>query len=712
MKSLAKKVIFLLLISLFSPIYFQIFAENTESKPDSLKKTSSNINYLSPVKKSQELYNILKKKGFKPSFQSLSSSDDYSFPHNIIINFESPLLQNDDLENADLENLESEKQAGEKTQKNFYLDEEDNGKLKTVIFAFTQDYAAKKTDELISFLEDAKKLIEEKKINISLELVLTANDNINLRSQDNALHKSGSAYYAQLHYEEDNICAVIFLDTEEAVSAKKIQAAASKEIAPLYLLKSTINSLKETNMDYSIPVKFSFLYKNSLIAEDERLSSFMENKIPSIGVQLSCQEENKAFLENLLFNLNKVENSAWEKNYIFYRLGLNEIYISEGILIILFSLFSAITLFLLVFMTFRKSLQFRQIRRDIAKTWFIIPLVILLTALICQGTEALFSKTNLNFIILLGIKIFLSLIFTLFIFALQVKYNWGTSLEASHFLLQLSAGIALFVFTFKDITLLFSFFLFFTITFFFGSFKKKSFIILTFIFLFIPFFPYLYALAKYADKLELTKFKDLTFGGNFLLALLIYPFELCCFRMFTLLSALKNEDKSKDKIKFKKVIIAVAATSAIFIFIYSFYAIYLTRNQNKKNQNKMKINFSQMIESKDEFCKVDFFKTSFAGLEMKHLIIKTDANVLRYIVSIECQEAAPIYGSNYEYTFDGANKIYFVLPDNPEGEIEIIYRSDNKYEAKINFESYYKEKNNDKIIYHESRSIFVEKENE
>ena len=94
---------------------------------------------------------------------------------------------------------------------------------------------------------------------------------------------------------------------------------------------------------------------------------------------------------------------------------------------------------------------------------------------------------------------------------------------------------------------------------------------------------------------------------------------------------------------------------------------------------------------------------------MKHLVLNSRAKVIRYIISVECQDAAPIYGSNYEYTFDGTNKVYFVLQDNPDGEIEIIYRSDNLYDQKITLEAFYESELNKKLIYHEKQSILVKR---
>ena len=138
-----------------------------------------------------------------------------------------------------------------------------------------------------------------------------------------------------------------------------------------------------------------------MLSGNKRVTSFLENNIPSLGLYLSISDDNLELYKNLMKELSSVTNADWEKNYDFYRFGLTEIFIPEGLLLILFSVFSFLTLFSLVFMTFRKSARTRQIRRDIAKTWFIIPFMVLFTGLICQVVEWSLSRSNLNFAIII-----------------------------------------------------------------------------------------------------------------------------------------------------------------------------------------------------------------------------------------------------------------------------------------------------------------------
>lgn len=681
MKFLFRRALILFVFSAVSVFISPFFAEMNPSY------SISDEENLSPVKISEILYQLLKKEKWAPVYQSLSSSDEESYPHNIIVTIDNTsadakdtLLLSDDSLNSN--------------------------KIKTVIFSFSQNYALKKTEELLNLLSQTRELIQTGEISFNFQLLLTANDNPRISTKDNAVHLTGTDCYSENLSEEDQICALVFLDNEKSSSTIKLIPGGAKLVSPSYLLKSTIKALKTSGLDYWLPSKFVYLYKNGMLSGNKRVTSFLENNIPSLGLYLSISDDNLELYKNLMKELSSVTNADWEKNYDFYRFGLTEIFIPEGLLLILFSVFSFLTLFSLVFMTFRKSARTRQIRRDIAKTWFIIPFMVLFTGLICQVVEWSLSRSNLNFAIILGIKIIISLLFAFLLYSLQVKFHWGTSIESSRFLLQVAAGFALFTFTYSDLTMLLPFFLFFTLVFVGSYFTKKHTILIATILFIVPFIPYLYAIAHYSDSAELSKLKNFSYLQNCLFALILYPFELGWSRILIVFGIFNDQEQLKRKKALKRIIISISITISIYFAAYVTYASFILTHTKRSSAGE---NTLTIIESPDEKIDFDFSRTTFAGLEMKHLVLNSREKVIRYIISVECQDAAPIYGSNYEYTFDGTNKVYFVLPDNPEGEIEIIYRSDNLYDQKITLEAFYESELNKNLIYHEKQSILVKR---
>lgn len=640
----------------------------------------------SPYSLSERLQKSLTKEGYKPYYQAMTGSDDGIFPHNIIISFENPLEH----EVTDLH-------------------------LNKVIFAFTQNYASAKYEELTQILDCAKELVETQQIDYSIEFAITANDLPQVPTYDKAPHLTGTAVYATSIADNDNLAAVVFMD-RDITKGKKIRPLDTREIvpggngstSPRYLLAKLIAAVKDSSLDYFIPPKAEFLYKYSLVSGDERVSNFLENNIPAAGIEISLSSDNLKLFKNIALRLTGIEDCSHEKNYVFTRLGLREIFIKEQTLVILYALFTLVCLCALIYMTFRKNRRTRQIRQDITKSWFIIPGVILITALIFELIELLTFDTSLSFTVILGIKLFVAMLIGTIIYSVQVKFHFGTSIESSRFLMYFTTSLSLYVFSFFDISLLMLFFELFLISFIGGFFKKKAMIIISTILMIAPFIPYLYALAEYADFNSLTKTRSFTFFSNCLFALIIYHFELGWSRILISLNIFSHHDQLKKRQDLIRIIVSTSVTTLMVLAAYVIYASSIQANKKLVRNSMPQITIQ---ESAVQNVAVDFSRSKFAGLEMKHLIISTEQEAIRYIVSIECNDAAPIYGSNYEYVFDGENRIYFTLPDNPSGQLEIIFRSENIYDSKIYIESYYKMKgeNSADTIFHEERSITLEK---
>ena len=109
-------------------------------------------------------------------------------------------------------------------------------------------------------------------------------------------------------------------------------------------------------------------------------------------------------------------------------------------------------------------------------------------------------------------------------------------------------------------------------------------------------------------------------------------------------------------------------------------------------------------DSGHEYISISLSEETFMEFKLHHVMVKSDETVkiLRYNITIEAPAAVPCYDCNYNYTISGKNKAYLLLPDNPDGDLAIVYSSEQDQQQTITIDTYLQTEDGSLILEHDA----------
>lgn len=627
------------------------------------------LSYSQELSLDESLYNTLIETEFKPSYQSLSSSEQSIYPQNILLY----LPKNTVSQNTS---------SISKTKK-----------LETLLITFTQEDIKSDTQGFLTFL----RTLEAKELPLDILITLTANDNIGkiLFPHSENHHPSGTEAIASYITNTENTCAIAIIKGEN----NRIVSGGSGLTSPLWLVKKIKDSCTENNIKTWLPNSATFLYRLRFTREDERVSPFFDASIPAIGLYTKQIQDSYTVLATVAEKLSVTNISAWDSHYSYISFFGIEFWLNETFYLFFYIIFSFIVLFSACFTGFSSSNKNRALLRDLSRNWYQIVLIITITAL------SLYFSNKIKFlhfplaIINLGVELVFVMLISLIIFTIQSGLKILVAYEACSRLVLFSSIINIFIFTCIDISFLFLFSFEYIACYIAKNAKTKPSIIFSLILMILPFIPQTANILFAAAPRTLKRITDIDILGTLLISVALFPFQIQFFRLLILMDIFGNRKKNTIILKIIRIIVFIASSVAAFIGLYlailsSIIYIGISKNLFLIPRKPIATQKSFIQDNSKDFVELSFSQSDFAEYAFNSLLISNETKdshsckILRYDIKIETESGVPLNDCNYPYSLLGRHKAYIELPDYPAAPVSIVFTNEKKVSFVITVDSY------------------------
>ena len=555
-----------------------------------------------------------------------------------------------------------------------------------VFFCFMQDDFFSHNTEITDFLYYLKN--QERSWNATV--LFSALDNSEYKTEDSI---NGTKIFAETLDDADLCCAVTISFNENENTA--IYTGSKKNTTPLWLTKQISNAFFDSKIPFSFKNKLSSIYRLGIVKGQERLSYFLANRIPSIEINFHAPSDILA-LKKFAENYTSEGSEEWDIHYIHINRGniFRALFIGERTIILSCLSVGILTILLLCIFSFI-GVNGERHKYEFIKTSYMIPFTISLSFLsLVLGQHvatALSSFFDINPIILYGIKIVFSMIFISALFTVQGILKISVTAFMYGYLLLVVAIFNIFLFSTRDLTLFVIFVAEYILIYLSRNAKNLPVLSVYFILMMIPFFPYGFIIIRSAEDIELTKTVFTTAGGNLLLSMAIFPFQITWLRMLVFLNVRAGiKGYTMKKIILNGIFSTIAILSFISLVIF-LISHFIYRPDFRKAQ---KIE-TKIIREEKFTLSAKLSSDEFLGMKTNHIKILSEADALRYEILLKGDKNShPIFDSIYNYTIvtdTEGNDIYaFIIPDYPPKQVTIDYAAPSKAAATIEVTAFYK----------------------
>jgi len=609
---------------------------------------------------------ILAENGYSPIQQSLSHTGQDNFAYNLLLNFPETKLPDDTTELFD----KSEIRRNE------------------VIFCFLQEDFYTYAVEILDFLNFLRNLERD----WTATVLFSALDKSEFIDNNSI---KGTEVFASQVDDTDSCCAIIV--RFNPIENTTIYTGSIKSTTPRWLLQQITDAFFNTKSDFSFNNKLSAIYRLGTIKGQERLSCFFMNDIPAIEINFSYYA-GIFVLKNFAENYTNENSWEWDKHYIYMDFGkfFKTVFISEHALIIACLSVGFFTILLFCIFSFTgKNGELHKY--EFIKSSYMIPFTIGLSFLSLYLGQHLVSLVSsaieLNPIIQYGIKLVFSMLFISILFTIQDLLKMSVTAFMYGYLLLVVAIFNIFLFATIDLTLFAIFVTEYIIIYFSRRAKTLIFLATFFVLMLLPFLPYGFIIIKNAEEAELTKTVFKTAGGNLLLALAIFPFQITWLRILIFL----NFQAGFRGYTMRRIILNIILSTIIILSIISVVFFLISHFIYKPDVRAAK-RIETKIERDERFTfSAKLSHDEFSNMRTNHINIRSDEDALRYEVVLKGEKVLhPIYDSIYDYTItseeNGIDSYSFVIPDYPPKKITIDYAAPAQTKATIEVTAFYKTK--------------------
>ena len=617
-------------------------------------------------KLSSTVESILTENGHSPIQQSLSHTGQDNFAYNILLSFPETKVPDNTTEFFDKSEI----------------------RRTEVIFCFLQEDFYTYEVEILDFLNFLKNLERD----WTATILFSALDNAEYVDKNSI---KGTEVFASQVDDSDSCCAITI--GFNPIESTTIYTGSLKNTTPRWLLQQITDAFFNTKTEFSFNNKLSAIYRLGTIKGQERLSYFFKNDIPAIEINFSYYA-GISVIKNFAENYSTENSWEWDKHYIYIDFGkfFKTLFISERSLII--ACLSVGFFTILLFCIFSFTGKNGEIHKyEFIKSSYMIPFTIGLSFLSLylgqHFVSFLSSAIEINPIIQYGIKLVFSMLFISLLFMVQDLLKISVTAFIYGYLLLVVAIFNIFLFATIDLTLFAIFVTEYIIIYL--SRRAKTLIVLTIflIFMLLPFLPYGFIIISKAEEAELTKTVFKTAGGNLLLSLAIFPFQITWLRILIFL----NFQAGFRGYTMRRIILNIILSTIIILAIISLIISLISHFIYKPD-----VRASKRIETKIERDERFTFSAKlshdeFSNMRTNHINIRSDEDALRYEVVLKGEKSLhPIYDSIYDYTItaeeNGIDSYSFIIPDYPPRKITIDYAAPAQTKASIEVTAFYRTK--------------------
>ena len=437
------------------------------------------------------------------------------------------------------------------------------------------------------------------------------------------------------------------------------------------MLKTVFDAFVSSKITDDLPLSYVSQIADFTFINDRNFLSFLDLDIPCIAADIRNPQETTAILRNCIYNYSIASSRPNDSHSFMFRIFNKQIWFSEFV-IINGIIISIILGFLLVFVLgfINKTLK-HEFWQEISTIWYALPFIYILSYcgfFIGRGLYRLFTNSNsLNYtvygFIILQTAIATLMVSGFFMLNLSLQKNYTT--RSLDFLLVINTFLNLVIFTLLDISLFPIFLIIFIVAVISLIFRRNWIHIILFIFLVIPFIPYINALFAISDKQSLHNLLLKSNAQPFLLSLVILPVYLMWLRIL----------KSMKKRYTKKRIYACVIAAAYLFIILSLIIINKVFYSNKKD-TETHINIVSIKENSGK--DFDFTLTWNDHFVFDDIIrqIKINSSELPVYTCVKVNSTNPILYSENDYKLINQDEAEFLLPLYPASQLEFNYGTD------------------------------------
>lgn len=613
-----------------------------------------------------QLFDFLEKKGFEPQVQLLTAGGTNSLPYNIIVNFSPKDIKKET-----------------KTSQN-------------LIILFNIDEVWDIRDNITSILQ----LLGEQNYNSTVVFCYASRLNI---PRENIIY--GSEIFARsLNSDGNNHVYIFNLNS----SKNSIISGSNGHHSPSWMLKDMFDAYSNAKLIDGLPFYYISQTSEYTFCTDKTLLAFLNYDIPCILGNITDSKKVFDVAKSIISSFEESSLKPDDSHTFMFRIFGKRIWLSE------FRIINAIIIIVVLGFLFVFCLGFinknikREFWQEISSIWYALPIIYILSY--CgffagKGLYNLFVKAGSQNYTVYGFFILELAIATLFVSAFymaNLTFQKKYTTRSLDFLLVIDTFINLVIFTLVDISLFPIFLAIFAVSLISFIFRRNWIHIILFVFLIIPFIPYVNALFQGSDKesLHTLLVKSNTFP--FLVSLVLLPVYLMWLRI------LNSMKKWYAK---KRVYASVLITMFLFI-IFTLVIVNKIFYSGKKFEVKQ-INVVT-TDIPDLQQKMDFEITwkdkAIFSDTIRNLVITS--NEPPVYVSVKVTGKNPVLYSENDFTNlasqnpDEKNTAEFLMPLYPPQKLEFNYGTDISEQEIFVEEIIYNEEDN--TYYSITKSVIIE----
>ena len=572
-----------------------------------------------------EMFTFLQKNEAHPQVQPLTAGGTNNLPYNIIVNFSQQAIKSE----------------------------------YNLVILFDMENARENKELLLPIID---KLKEQ---NYNSCVVLCYESKLNIPRQ-NIIY--GSDVFASSLNTNINNSVLIF-----NLSAKKnaIVSGSNGYHSPSWMLKNMFDSFSEAKITDGLPLFFISQVADFTFSTDRQLLSFFEAEIPCISADIKDKERALEVINSCitLYDSSRYEQSdshAFMFRFFGKRFWFSEYRIVSALIVLI--LIGFILVFCVGFVNRTVRKEFWQ---EIRSNWYVIPLIYILCAAGFFTGKLFYSlfvpATSTNYTvfgcILPGLSLSTLLVSVFYMLNLSLLKKYTT--RSLDFILVIDTFINQVVFTLLDVSLFPIFLTIFIVAVISLIFRRNWIHIILFVFLIIPFVPYVNALFSISDSEKLHTFLIKSNALPFVISLVLLPVYLMWLRI---LNAIKKRYA-------KKRVYALVISAAYFFIFLIIIILNRTFYSNKKAPAKEIAVLTLPLDSAPfDFDLTYEDKTVFSDIIRCVKISSSTQPVYNSIKIISLTDTQqPVLYSENDFSLTQTNEANFSVPLYPPQKMEFNY---------------------------------------
>lgn len=559
----------------------------------------------------------------------------------------------------------------------------DNIHVRTLLLAFTQEYALANYQNIADLITTAK---EEEGREYNLCFLFTSCDDIPLQTPN--LYCGTPLFTIELDYPEDIICIVISSRNDLPMFTQTVIPGASKIASPMWLCKSLCDISNATTYTCDLAVSFPAFYNMDLLQSNRRLLCFLERGVAACGFVLPQDNSGFVVLKKFISQTKSLPNSTWSYHWIRLRSASGTLWFGEKTCASLFMLIATLCLLTLCGFSFvslkATAFKIKSFRRHFLL--FIGSFLVCVLSLFLSQTISLLVAKTWGFLSIFTLKLVITFLLITLVVSVFFYYNKSINAYAIGLFLCLQAVINLFIFCSIELTFLFLFLAEYIVLLVSHHIRRIRFLVPTMLLSLFPFIPYCKELFSMGSNLALQSCVNMKPRYIILMASVILPEALLWGKYILRLSIIFVSER-KSFVRY-----AISILASVSVALFAFYGAFLYLRQEVNHAYAENTQKQAVVKQGAASLKANITHSQILDLEALELHIACSEVPVRYNVYINSSEAQAIYDASVDWTvenLDNATWTKLCISDYPPKKLDIEFIPNPTQKMLIRIDAWY-----------------------